>query len=60
MNPDQLWESTLDPNNRTLVKMAINNRDEAENMFSILMGDAVEPRRQFIQDNSLKVANLDV
>jgi DNA gyrase subunit B len=60
MNPDQLWESTLDPNNRTLVKMAINNRDEAENMFSILMGDEVEPRRQFIQDNSLKVANLDV
>jgi DNA gyrase subunit B len=60
MNPDQLWESTLDPNNRTLLKVAIKNRDEAENMFSILMGGVVEPRRQFIQDNALKVVNLDV
>ena len=60
MNPDQLWESTLDPNNRTLLKVAIKNRDEAENMFSILMGNVVEPRRQFIQDNALKVVNLDV
>ena len=60
MNPDQLWESTLDPNNRTLLKVAIKNRDEAETMFSILMGDVVEPRRQFIQDNALKVVNLDV
>jgi len=60
MNPDQLWESTLDPNNRTLLKVAIKNRDEAENMFSILMGDVVEPRRQFIQDNALKVVNLDI
>jgi len=60
MNPDQLWESTLDPNNRTLLKVTIKNRDEAENMFSILMGGVVEPRRQFIQDNALKVVNLDV
>ena len=60
MNPDQLWESTLDPNHRTLIKMTINNRDEAENIFSILMGTVVEPRRQFIQDNALKVVNLDV
>jgi len=59
MNPDQLWESTLDPNHRTLIKMTINNRDEAENIFSILMGTVVEPRRQFIQDNALKVVNLD-
>ena len=59
MNPDQLWESTLDPNHRTLIKIAIHSRNEAENIFSILMGTTVEPRRQFIQDNALKVVNLD-
>ena len=59
MNPDQLWESTLDPNHRTLIKIAIHNRNEAENIFSILMGTTVEPRRQFIQDNAVRVVNLD-
>jgi DNA gyrase subunit B len=59
MNPDQLWESTLDPNRRILIKIAIHSRNEAENIFSILMGTTVEPRRQFIQDNALKVVNLD-
>jgi DNA gyrase subunit B len=60
MNAEQLWETTLDPANRTLLQVKIDQFDEADQTFSILMGNVVEPRREFIQENALKVANLDV
>jgi len=60
MNPEQLWQTTLDPQARTLLQVKVEHTDEAEEVFSTLMGDVVEPRRDFIQQNALKVANLDV
>jgi len=60
MNPDQLWETTLDPAIRTLLQVKIGEGSEADEIFSKLMGDVVEPRREFIQDNALTVSNLDV
>ena len=60
MNPEQLWETTLDKNYRSLLKVKIEEASEANNLFSALMGDEVSGRRAFIQENSLKVANLDI
>jgi DNA gyrase subunit B len=60
MNPEQLWETTLDINARSLLQVKIKEVDEANTLFGDLMGDDVEPRRQFIQQNALAVANLDV
>lgn len=60
MNPDQLWETTLNPEARTLLQVKIEHQDEADSLFSTLMGDLVEPRRDFIQTQALSVQNLDV
>lgn len=60
MNAEQLWETTLNPETRTLLQVKVGEEDNAEEIFSTLMGDIVEPRRDFIQTNALKVSNLDV